>query len=59
MGRGDLDGARTALRPVLELSADRRPSGITTITLRVHVALRDPRYYGTPAAREMQEEYEE
>jgi tetratricopeptide (TPR) repeat protein/transcriptional regulator with XRE-family HTH domain len=55
---GNLDGARAALQPVLDLPPDRRLSGITAITLRVHTALRDPRYRGSPAARETQQEIE-
>lgn len=56
--RGELDGARTALRPVLDLSPERRLSGIIAITHRVHAALRDARYRGAAAAREAQEEIE-
>ncbi|MGH8887853.1 MAG: XRE family transcriptional regulator, partial [Egibacteraceae bacterium] len=56
--RGDLDGSRAALQPVLDLPPDRRLSGIIAITLRVHTALRDPRYHGSPAARQTQEEIE-
>ncbi|MGH8899989.1 MAG: XRE family transcriptional regulator, partial [Egibacteraceae bacterium] len=56
--RGELEGTREALRPVLDLPPDRRLSGIIAITLRVHTALRDPRYRGSPTARETQEEIE-
>ncbi|MGH8888029.1 MAG: XRE family transcriptional regulator, partial [Egibacteraceae bacterium] len=58
-GRGDLDGARAALRPVLELPPARRVrTSITKLAQRVHTALSDPRYQGSPAARQTQEEIE-
>ncbi len=58
-GHGDLDGARAALRPVLDLPAGQRVrTSIMKLALRVHVALRDPRYHGSPAAQETQEEIE-
>ncbi|MGH8896651.1 MAG: hypothetical protein ACRDZ4_06400, partial [Egibacteraceae bacterium] len=56
--RGELDGTRAALRPVLDLPSTQRTPSITTLTLRVHTALRDPRYRGSPTARETQEEIE-
>ena len=57
-GRGNLDGARAALRPVLDLPPAQRTPSMTVNALRVHAALRDPRYHGSPAAREAQEEIE-
>ncbi|MGH8905654.1 MAG: helix-turn-helix domain-containing protein [Egibacteraceae bacterium] len=57
--RGELDGAREALRPVLELpSAQRARTSIVALTLRVHAALSDPRYRGSPAAAETQQQIE-
>ncbi|MGH8902124.1 MAG: hypothetical protein ACRDYA_10685 [Egibacteraceae bacterium] len=55
---GELDGARAALRPVLDLPSVQRLSGIAAVVQRVHVALRDPRYRGSSAVREAQEEIE-
>ena len=56
--RGELGGTRTALRPVLDLTSQQRVSPIVTSALRIHGALRDPRYQGSPTARELQEEIE-
>ncbi|MGH8906494.1 MAG: hypothetical protein ACRD0K_08255 [Egibacteraceae bacterium] len=56
--RGELDGAREALRPVLDVPPAWRIRGIVTSALRVHAALRDPRYRGSPAAAETQQEIE-
>lgn len=56
--RGELDGAREALRPVLDLPSSQRVNPIVTSALRVHALLRDQRYHGSPAAREAQEEIE-
>ncbi|MGH8901975.1 MAG: hypothetical protein ACRDYA_09905, partial [Egibacteraceae bacterium] len=58
IGRGELDGAHTALRPVLDLPPPRRIHAVVTSAQRVHTALRDPRYHGSSAARETQEEIE-
>ncbi|MDQ3154556.1 MAG: helix-turn-helix domain-containing protein [Actinomycetota bacterium] len=57
-GLGELDGARDALVPVLDLSPARRVSDVITATLRVHTALRDSRYDGSPAAHEARGEIE-
>ncbi|MGH8903705.1 MAG: hypothetical protein ACRDYA_19040, partial [Egibacteraceae bacterium] len=57
-GRGELDGARAALRPVLDLPPAHRVRPVVTSAQRVHTALRDPRYHGSPAAQETQEEIE-
>ncbi|MGH8903711.1 MAG: XRE family transcriptional regulator [Egibacteraceae bacterium] len=56
--RGELDGARAALQPVLDLAPAQRTSGIIARILRTHAALRDPRYRGSAAAQETQEEIE-
>jgi ATP/maltotriose-dependent transcriptional regulator MalT len=56
--RGELDGARETLRPVLDLPPARRVRVVVTSALRVHTALRDPRYRGSPAATETQQEIE-
>ncbi len=47
-----------ALQPVLELPPEQRIHGIVTSALRVHGALRDPRFAGSPRARRIQEEIE-
>ncbi len=57
-GRGELDGARAALLPVLDLAPQQRVSPIITSTMRVYAVLHDPRYRGSSAARGMQEEIE-
>lgn len=56
--RRELEGAREALRPVLDLPPERRIGGIIASAMRVHAALRGPGYGGLPAAREAQEEIE-
>ncbi|MGH8885922.1 MAG: XRE family transcriptional regulator [Egibacteraceae bacterium] len=58
VGRGELDGVRAALGPVLDLPSERRIHAVVTSAQRVHVALRDARYRGSAAAREVQEEIE-
>ena len=58
VGRGELDGAREALAPVLDVPPARRIRSIVTTVLRVHALLRDQRYHGSAAAREAQEEIE-
>ncbi|MGH8902749.1 MAG: hypothetical protein ACRDYA_13995 [Egibacteraceae bacterium] len=57
-GLGELDGAREALRPVLDLPPAQRIGAIVVSALRIHAALRDARYRGAAAARETQEEIE-
>lgn len=54
----EIDGARDALAPVLELAPERRIGGIITSADRVHHALRDRRYTGSPVARNLREEIE-
>jgi hypothetical protein len=56
--RGELDGVQTVLQPVFDVPPARRVRAIITTALRVHVALRDPRYRGSAAARETQEAIE-
>ncbi|MGH8887508.1 MAG: hypothetical protein ACRDYX_20535 [Egibacteraceae bacterium] len=58
MGRGELDGAHAALGPVLDLPSERRIHAVVTSAQRAHGALRDPRYRGSAAAQEAQEEIE-
>jgi hypothetical protein len=55
---GDAEGGLDALRPVLELPADQRIGGIVASVMRVHAALREPRYRGAALARETQTEIE-
>jgi hypothetical protein len=56
--RSALDGAHTALQPVLDLPPERRIHAVVTSVQRVHAALRDARYRGSAAARNTQEEIE-
>ncbi|MGH8931378.1 MAG: XRE family transcriptional regulator [Egibacteraceae bacterium] len=56
--RGELEGADDALQPVLGLPPEQRIHGIVTSALRVHESLRDPRFAGSPDARELQEKIE-
>jgi hypothetical protein len=55
---GELEGAREALTPVMELVPGRRIGGIITSAARVHQALGDHRHTGSPAARDLREEIE-
>jgi hypothetical protein len=54
----DVDGAREALRPVLDLPPRRRVHGVLTNLQRVHEALGAPGYHGSPAARDTAAEIE-
>jgi hypothetical protein len=56
--RGDLEGAAEALRPVLDLPSQQRIGGVVASAMRVHNALRDPRYAGSAVARDTQLEIE-
>jgi hypothetical protein len=56
--QADVDGAREALRPVLELPPRRRVHGVLSSLARVHEALGDPGYHGSPAARDTAAEIE-
>jgi hypothetical protein len=58
IARGELDGAREAVAPVLDLPADQRINGVVTSALRVHAALRNPAYGTSPVAKEVQGEIE-
>ena len=53
---GEIDGAREAIAPVLELPAEQRIRGIISSVQHVHTALRRPEL--PPAGRELQEEIE-
>jgi len=55
---GELEGAREALAPVLELAPERRIGGIPISAARVHQALGDRRHTSSPAARDFREEIE-
>jgi hypothetical protein len=58
VNNGNLEGAAEALHPVLDLPADQRIGGIVASAMRVHAALRDPRYRTAPIARDTQLEIE-
>jgi hypothetical protein len=49
--RGDVDGAREALAPVLALPPDQRIHSVRTLTRRVRQALGDPRHGNTAQVR--------
>ncbi len=49
----DVDGARDALNPVLELPASRIYHGIRTQVQRLRAPLADPGYHSSPAARDL------
>lgn len=55
---GELDGAREALTPVLDLEPERRIGGIIASAARVHDALRGRSYAASPAARSLREQIE-
>ncbi|KPM53806.1 hypothetical protein ACG83_21955 [Frankia sp. R43] len=56
--RGDVDGARDALRPVLDLPPHQRLYGIVANVQRVQAALSDARHHGSPIARDTAAEIE-
>jgi hypothetical protein len=57
--QADVDGAREALRPVLDLPPQRRVHPVLSGLQRVYVALTgDPGYHGSPAARDTAAEIE-
>jgi tetratricopeptide (TPR) repeat protein len=58
VNRGELEGAREALRPVLDLSSEQRIGGILASVLRVHGAVRNQGYGKSAAGRDMQQEIE-
>jgi tetratricopeptide (TPR) repeat protein len=53
---GDLDGARAAIDPVLDLPPERRVNGIVACVRRVHDAVRGSDHAQDPAAAELREE---
>ncbi len=53
-----LDGAHDAVRPILQVPADRRVLPIRASVLRLHHALADPVFHGSPAARDIAAEIE-
>ena len=55
---GDVEGAREALEPVLDLPVAQRINGIVASAQRVHATLRDAATAGSRPARELQEEIE-
>jgi len=55
---GELDGARDALAPVLDLPPERRIGGIVASAGRVHDALRTRSYATSPLARDLRGEIE-
>lgn len=56
--QGDLDGAATSLRPVLDLPADLRRDPIVQRLARIRRLLAQPAYAEAPLARDTQEEIE-
>jgi tetratricopeptide (TPR) repeat protein len=56
---GDLDGAYEAVGPVFDLPPERRNNGIVASAMRVHLALRDPRFTGSAVARNARGEIED
>ncbi len=56
IGLGEIEGARDAIAPVLELPAEQRIRGIISSVQHVHNALRRPEL--PPAGRDLQEEIE-
>jgi hypothetical protein len=55
---GEIEGARDALIPVLELPPNRRSDGIRAFFVRIQNALRAPRYLRSSVARDLQMEIE-
>lgn len=58
LGRGELDGACEALRPVLDLPHDRRIRGVIVSTERIHTALCVSDWVRVPAAKSIRDEIE-
>jgi len=56
--RGELEGARAALEPVLDLEPAERIGGILVTAKRVHQELSGARYRGSVIAQQLQEELE-
>ncbi|MGC0417537.1 hypothetical protein [Embleya sp. AB8] len=59
VAQGELDGAAEAVRPVLDLPAERRNFGIVESTRRVHAALLDSDQRRSPIASRLREEIED
>jgi transcriptional regulator with XRE-family HTH domain len=59
VGMGELDGAAHALRPVLDLPPDQRIGGVVASAMRIHEALRAPRFRDASITRNIQLEIEE
>jgi hypothetical protein len=55
---GEIEGARDALAPVLDLAPERRITGIVTSAARVHQALGSRDHIGSPIARDLRDEIE-
>lgn len=55
---GDLDGANEAMSGILALEPNRRILGLVATVNRVHHALRDPRFFAAPLARDLRDEIE-
>ncbi|HEX6684547.1 MAG TPA: hypothetical protein VF062_17215 [Candidatus Limnocylindrales bacterium] len=55
---GDLDGANDAMTGILALEPNRRILGLVATVNRVHHALRDPRFFASPVARDLRDEIE-
>lgn len=55
---GELEGAKEALQPVLNLSSEQRIGGILASVRRVHSAIRNQGYGTSTAGREIQQEIE-
>jgi hypothetical protein len=58
VGRGEIEGAREALAPVLDLPSERRVGGVVGTAVRIHAALLDPSYQGSAPARQVLQEIE-
>lgn len=52
---GEIEGAKEALTPVLDLPANRRIAGIVRSVMRVHDPLRKPEYTGSATVRQLRE----
>jgi hypothetical protein len=55
---GDIDGAYEAIVPVFDLVPERRNNGIIASVMRVHTALRAPKFATSPIARNTRDEIE-
>ena len=55
---GEIEGARDALAPMLDLDPTLRIGGIITSAERIHQALRDPRFVDSVLASALRDEIE-